>query len=183
MSSMKTRFIARIQRNLDAWRAGEIDFATFNECQRDTWAAIHAAGQDVEAEVMSALTGRALVADVGLLEDDEYRTVQLRTMSRPASRPDLRHYCGELQRTATGSPVLRVSPTGPGTYHAEHRQMAALVYELAADMERRSHQLEAHWTISPDAENGQVVIELAGDHETKLADEFVARVLFHHQLI
>ena len=61
--------------------------------------------------------------------------------------------------------------------------MAALVYELAADMERRSQQLEAHWTISPDVESGQVVIELAVDHEAELANEFVANVMSHHQLL
>lgn len=61
--------------------------------------------------------------------------------------------------------------------------MAALVYELAADMERRSHQLEAHWSIAPDVEHGQVVVELAGDHEAALADEFIINVMTQHQLI
>jgi hypothetical protein len=105
MSGMNTRFVARIQRNMDSWRAGEIDFATFNECQRDTWAAIRAAGQDVEAEVVGALTGPALLADVGLLDDDEHRTVQVRTMPGPAPRSDAQRYYGELQQTAAGSPV------------------------------------------------------------------------------
>jgi hypothetical protein len=50
-------------------------------------------------------------------------------------------------------------------------------------MERRSQQLEAHWTIMPDAPNSQVVIELAGDHETVLANEVIAHVMARHQLI
>ena len=33
MSSMAERFIARIRGNVESWRAGEIDFVTFNEWQ------------------------------------------------------------------------------------------------------------------------------------------------------
>ena len=182
MSSMKERFIARIRGNLESWRTGEIDFATYNEWQQDTWAAIHASGKEVEASVVSALTGSALPAEVGLQASDG-QTVQLRLVT-PATPPlEARRYRGELQWTEAGCPALRVSPAEPGRQQAEHRQMAALVYRLAADMERRSQQLEAHWTISPDVEHGQVVIELAGDHEVELAKEFVANVMFHHQLI
>jgi hypothetical protein len=78
--------------------------------------------------------------------------------------------------------MLQVSPAEPGC-PSEHRQGAALVYDLAADMERRSQLLEAHWTITPDADGGHIVIELAGEYEAELANEFVANVMFHHQLI
>lgn len=183
MSSMKERFITRIRRNLESWRAREIDFTTFNEWQRDTWAAIHAAGTEIEASVLSALFGSASHAVIGLRQDDDGQTVQLRLPMPTTHRLDGRRYRGELQRTEAGCPVLRVSPADLGCHQSEHRQTAALVYDLAADMERRSQQLEAHWTISPDVEHGQVVIELAGDHEAELADEFVANVMFHHQLI
>ena len=87
-----------------------------------------------------------------------------------------------LLRTTKG-PALRISPTIPAGRDAEHRQVAAVVYELAAYMERLSLQLEAHWTISPDADSAQVVIELAGDHEAALADEFITNVMLHQQLI
>ncbi len=183
MSSMAERFIARIRGNVDSWRAREIDFVTFNEWQRATWAAIRAAGKEVEASVVSTLTGSALCMEVGVQGDDDGRTVQLRLATPTTPRLESRRYRGELQRTEAGSPVLRVSLVDPAHHQAEHRQMAAFVYDLAADMERRSHQLEAHWTISPDADSGQVVIELAGDHEAPLADEFVVNVMFHHQLI
>jgi hypothetical protein len=50
-------------------------------------------------------------------------------------------------------------------------------------MERRSQHLEAHWTIAPDADSGHVVVELAGEYEATLADEFITNVMFYHQLI
>jgi nitroreductase len=77
MSGITTRFIARIRQNLESWRAGEIDHATFTDDQRAALNAIHAAGKRVEAEVVAALHGSVLLADVELLDDDDYRTVQL----------------------------------------------------------------------------------------------------------
>jgi len=183
MSSMAARFLARIQSNLRLWRAGEIDFATFNEGQREIWEAIHTAGTEVEASVLSSLTGSALCPVVPLQGDDGGQTVQLRSLSPATPEVEARRYRGELRRTQVGSPVLRVSSIDPRHHPVEHRQMAALVYELAADMERRSHQLEAHWSIAPDVEHGQVVVELAGDHEAALADEFIINVMTQHQLI
>lgn len=182
MSSMKERFVSRFQHNLESWRVGEIDYATFNECNRATWEAISEAGKDVEAEVVAGLRGEALLADVGLLDDDGQRTIRVRAPSRPDLRFEAPRYRGDLLHTTKG-PTLRISPAGPANQDAEHRPMAALVYELAAHMERLSHPLEAHWTIAPDADRGEVVIELAGDHEAVLADEFITNVMLHHQLI
>jgi hypothetical protein len=182
MSSTATRFLAQIRRNLESWRAGEIDYVTFIDCQRDAWAGIHAAGQHVEAEVLRALTGATRVAGLLMLEDAQQRTVQLRVHRRGA-RPLARHYCALLARTPAGAPVLKVLATDRPDQPAEPRQVAAMIYEIAADMERRSQQLEANWTIAADPENGQVVIELSGEHETKLADELVVNVMTEHQLI
>ena len=36
-TTMRTQFLAMLRENADAWHAGEIDFATFTACQRDTW--------------------------------------------------------------------------------------------------------------------------------------------------
>jgi len=58
-----------------------------------------------------------------------------------------------------------------------------LIYEIAADMERRSHALEAHWTIAADPENRQIVIELSGDHEDELANDLATNVIERYQLI
>lgn len=49
-------------------------------------------------------------------------------------------------------------------------------------MERRSEQLGARWVISPETTNARVVIELTGDHETTLADEFVASLIADNNL-
>jgi hypothetical protein len=182
MSSTATRFLAQIRRNVESWRAGEIDYVTFSESQRDTWAGIHAAGRYVEAEVLRALTGATRVADLLMLEDAQERTVQL-SVRRTAVLPPTRRYCGMVARTAAGSPVLKVLAADPRSQPAEHRQVAATIYEIAADMERRSEHLEAHWTIVADPDNGQVVIELTGEHEAELADELVANVMTERRLI
>lgn len=182
MSSTATRFLAQIQRNLESWRAGEIDYATFVESQRDTWAGIQAAGRHVEAEVLRALSGAPRVAHLLMAEDAQQRTAQLR-IHTSAALPPPRRYCGVVARTAAGSPVLRVSAADPRSWQVEHRQLAATIYEIAADLERRSHALEVHWTIAADPESGQVVIELTGEHESELADELVANVMTEHQLI
>jgi hypothetical protein len=182
MPSMKERFVARFQHNLESWRAGEIDYVTFNECNRETWEAIAEAGKDVEADVVAGLHGEALHADVGLLADDEQRTTRVRAASRSGLRLEAPRYRGDLLRTTKG-PTLRISPTTPVGQDAEHRQVAAVIYELAAHMERLSHQLEAHWTIAPDADSCQVAVELAGDHEVELADELLTNVMIQHQLI
>lgn len=182
MSSMTERFVNRFQHNLESWRASEIDYATFTECNRETWEAIAAAGKDVEAAVVAGLRGDALHADVGLLDDYVLRTDRVRTMSRSDLDLEAPRYRGALLRTTKG-PTLRISPTSPTGMDAEHRQVAAAIYELAAHMERLSHQLEVHWTISPDADSGQVAVELAGDHEATLADEFITNVMIQHQLL
>lgn len=182
MSSTATRFLAQIRRNVESWRAGEIDYVTFTEFQRDTWAGIQTAGRQVAAEVLRALSGATLVADLLMLESTQQRTVQLR-LHRTVALPPARRYCGLVARTSAGSPVLKVLATDSESWQSEPRQVAALIYEIAADMERRSQHLEAHWTIAADPENGQVVIELAGEHEAELADELVANVMAERQLI
>ena len=92
-----------------------------------------------------------------------------------------RRYRADVERTPAGSPILKLTATNPAGRYAQ-RQMAAFIYELAADMERRSEALGAQWVISPEATNGRVVIELADDHKTNLADEFVASVIANNDL-
>jgi hypothetical protein len=182
MSSTATRFLAQIRRNIESWRVGEIDYVTFIESQRDTWAGIQAADRHVQAEVLRALSGAPRVAHLLLVECAQQGTVQL-PMRRVAALRSVRPYCGVVARTAAGSPVLTVLPGHPRSQHVEHRQLAAIIYEIAAEMERRSQQLEVHWTIAADPENGQVIIELTGEHEAQLADELVAHVMAERQLI
>jgi hypothetical protein len=181
MSRMAARFVTQIQKNLDAWRSHEIDFVTFTESQRETWAAIRAAGEHLEADVLRALVGAAGVPAALSLADVHQRRLQIGSSCGEPSFSN-RLYRGELSRSATGSPVLQVSPAHPRNWCVDHRQLAALVYDLAADFERRSQELEAHWAIVADAPNGQLVIELTGDHEAELADELITNLMAQHQL-
>jgi hypothetical protein len=48
-------FLAEIKRNVDAWYADEIDYATFGERQRATWDAIRNAGPRIEELVLRTL--------------------------------------------------------------------------------------------------------------------------------
>ncbi len=99
-----------------------------------------------------------------------------------ASRFHNRLYRADVGRTTAGSPILKLTATNPEGRYAQHRQMAAFIYELAADMERRSEALGAQWVISPETTNGRVVIERADDDKTNLADEFVASVIADNDL-
>ncbi len=55
MTNEAKRFLAALSRNVDAWYADQIDYATFGERQRATWDAIHAAGPAVEEMVLRRL--------------------------------------------------------------------------------------------------------------------------------
>jgi hypothetical protein len=181
MSSTATRFLAQIRCNLESWRAREIDYVTFSESQRNTWAGIRAAGRQVEAEVLRALTGLTCVAELLLGEDTQQRTLQL-WVQPTAALPPARRYHVVAARTPAGCPALQVLATEAWSRPVESRQIAALTYEFAADIERRSQELEAHWTIAADPESGQIVIELTGHHEAELAEELLANVMAAHQL-
>ena len=95
-----------------------------------------------------------------------------------------RIYRAQVGRTQAGSPILKIKPINPDGRHAQRRQLAAFIYELAADVERRSDQLGARWVISPTVSPAEVVVELVsdGDGETGLADEFLAGVLADYHL-
>ena len=110
------------------------------------------------------------------------KTTKTEAGGAEAPRFHNRLYRAEVGRTPAGSPILKLSATNPKGRYAQHRQMAAFIYELAADMERRSEELGARWVISPETTNARVVIELTSDHETTLADEFVASVIADNDL-
>lgn len=93
-----------------------------------------------------------------------------------------RAYRAKVSRTSAGSPILKLTAMNPKGLYASWRQLAAYVYELAAEMERRSEDLGADWVISADGRNGRIVIELASNHEAALADKFVARIMAAYHL-
>ena len=114
--------------------------------------------------------------------ESKTKTTKAKGGGANASRFHNQLYRAEVGRTPAGSPILKFTATNPEGRYAQHRQLAAFLYEIAADMERRSEQLGARWVISPETTNGWVVVELASDHETALADEFIASVIADNDL-
>jgi hypothetical protein len=106
-----------------------------------------------------------------------------RNAKAEASKFHNRLYRAEVTRTAVGSPILKLAATNPKGRHAQHRQMASFIYELAAEMERRSEDLGARWVISPDPTNARIVLELASDDEATRADEFINRLITDFELV
>ena len=66
-------------------------------------------------------------------------------LTQPASRLQNRMYRAELGRTPAGSPILTILPTNPKGPSAHHRHVAAFIYEVTSEMERRSEELGAGW--------------------------------------
>ncbi|MBK7537543.1 MAG: hypothetical protein IPI49_19665 [Myxococcales bacterium] len=104
--------------------------------------------------------------------------------SRPSRGPrDLfcnRLYTARVEHTLVGSPVLLLL-----SHSAEpprRRQQAAFIYELAADMERRSEELGASWSISPRPAEASIALELGPHDSREFADEFISTILAAHSL-
>lgn len=93
-----------------------------------------------------------------------------------------RIYRAELSHTPAGSPIVTIVPINANGPSAHHRQVAAFIYDLASEMEKRSEALGARWVISVEAWNVRVVVELASESEAKAADEFLALVLTDRNL-
>lgn len=71
--------------------------------------------------------------------------------------------------------VLRLRATG----HARRgpRQLAIFVYEVAADLERRSDEIRASWAIVPDTGTGQIALHLPAENEHRAAQRAVNATL------
>ncbi len=65
MTEKAERFLAALRRNVDAWDADQIDYATFGERQRAAWGAIPAAGPAVAELVLRRLRERLPPANGG----------------------------------------------------------------------------------------------------------------------
>ena len=174
-------FVSRLRDNFEAWSQHEIDFATLNEHQSATWRTIHAMGPEVEAAVVRELATGARLATTAQPNGDGRRAEH--SWNIPPARTARRgqDFRARIERTAVGSPVLKIFPVdergGPS-----HRETAALLYELAANMERLSQLLEAHWCISPDPLNDQIVVETLSDDDIGLANILLAEIVLLHQL-
>lgn len=93
-----------------------------------------------------------------------------------------RIYRAEVGKTEVGSPIVRILPLNPKGASASHRQVAAFVYDLAAEMETRSEAIGATWAISPEAWNSRIVLELGSTNEANAAEEFVRTLLADRNL-
>ena len=96
---------------------------------------------------------------------------------RAGARLRYRSYRAELAVTDAGSPILRIVPEDPAAPSAHHRQVAAFVYDLAAEMERRSQEIGATWAISPEAWNSRIILELGSRTKVGAAEGFLQSVL------
>jgi hypothetical protein len=174
-------FVSRLRGNFEAWNQHEIDFPTLNEHQSATWKIIGAMGPEVEAAVVRELSTGAALAKAAQLNGNHRRTEH--SWSTPPARTSLQSqgYRARIERTVMGSPVLKIFAVDEREAPS-HRQTAALLYELAANMERLSQVLEAHWCISPDPHNDRIVVEIVSDDDIGLANILFAEIMLLHQL-
>jgi len=93
-----------------------------------------------------------------------------------------RLYRTELGRTPAGDPFLKVIPTNPKGAYAGERQIAACIYEIAAELERQSDEFEAPWFISPDPSKSKITIELGPTSHALVAEKMIEKVLSQMQL-
>jgi hypothetical protein len=83
----------------------------------------------------------------------------------------------ELTRTPAGSVRICVHRARPGGRSDSPRQVAAFIYDLAAELERRSDAIAARWAISPEAFNSRIDVELSEGEDAETATRFVVGVL------
>jgi hypothetical protein len=89
-----------------------------------------------------------------------------------------------LEQTDAGSTRIRFRPApSRRSLAGEERRLAVLIYELAAEMERRSADMDARWVISPEPFNARLDVEIDERGDPEAAAEFVVQVLSDLQLI
>jgi len=70
--------------------------------------------------------------------------------------------------------LIQFTPTSKSL---DPRFIAAGLYELASEMERRSHDLGARWAITVDASSSRITVELTPDDSAARAEQFLHDVL------
>lgn len=84
----------------------------------------------------------------------------------------------EIGRTDAGSVRLRFKPRRPlRSFYGHERQLAALVYALAAELEQRAGVARVGWAISPEPFNQRIDIEVEGPGEFVEAQAFLMETL------
>ena len=173
--------VSRLRDNFEAWHQHEIDYATLNEHQNATWKTICAMGPEIETAVVRELETGAAFARTAQLHGGDCRTERSWTDSPARTARPSDDYRARIERTVVGSPALKLFAVDEREAPS-HRQTAALLYELAANMERLSQVLEAHWCISPDPHNDRIVVEIVSDDDIGLANILLAEIMLLHHL-
>jgi hypothetical protein len=95
-----------------------------------------------------------------------------------------RIYRAELSLTSAGSPTLKIIPINIHGRSAGHRQVAAFLYDLASEMEKRSDELatKPQWVITVEPYDARVILELADEREKEIANLFLAKLLLDRNL-
>jgi len=88
-------------------------------------------------------------------------------------------YRTELGRTTAGSPFLKIVPV-QGDFG--ERQIAACIYEIAAELERRSDDLGVSWTICAEPSDSKITIELSRERQGRNAEDLINQVLTEMQI-
>jgi len=187
MSNIAALYAAQIQQELEAWRAYEMDYVTLVTSQQDIWAAVRAAGREVEDEVVATLSTAATQKgnhpSAYGLRRVAFGAPAPRATPDPAKSGASRHYHARIVLSEPGSLALRIAAADPNGPCSAARNMAAFIYEMAADLERQSLRAGAQWNIVTDPYDYQIVIQLEGDHETALAFELLENLITRYALI
>src|SRR4051794_19215760 len=93
-----------------------------------------------------------------------------RTIAMPKSNNS---FVAEVGRTHAGSFRIVVRARNPKAPASSYRQLSVCVYNLAAEMERRSDKLGARWVVSPEVFNAKIVLELTDGDDEQAAGRFV----------
>ena len=175
ITALATEFFAKLKGNVEAWRAGEIDYTIFSAYQQEAWAAIRAHGPALEEAVLRALRGSANspTAIAGWRNTGHQRGAATRLPTSAIPRFHNRRFRIVAEQTPSGDQILHVAATTSAT----QRETAAFIYELAAELERRSDGATAPWVIWPDAIAKRVTIGLVSGQQLHLAQALAAEVV------
>ena len=86
-----------------------------------------------------------------------------------------RLFRAQVDRTPAGSIHIRFHSASE-RLHSE-RKLSALIYEVAAELERRSEAMKSRWAIAPYAYDAYLDVELGERDNRDLASAMVAEVL------
>ena len=79
----------------------------------------------------------------------------------------------KLSATQAGSVRIQFRPRPPQrSFYGFERKLAAVIYTLAAEFERRSERLGARWAIVAEPSNNQMTIEIGDDDRFEIALQF-----------